>query len=199
MGDIKKITNKYSTPRHPWERARIEEEKKVLLEYGLKNKTEIWKMNSVLKEFTGQAKKLIALRTDQANKEKQLLLQKLQKLDLMTDKAGLDDVLTLNLRDVLERRLQTLVFRKNLARSVRQARQFIIHEHIKIGDRIVSSPAYLVSEGEEAGISFTPKSKLSNADHPMRVEKKPSKEKIEVKKPEVKKEKTQKEQHGKKE
>ena len=38
MGDPKKIRKKYSTPKHPWEGARIEEEKKLLKDYGIKKK-----------------------------------------------------------------------------------------------------------------------------------------------------------------
>ncbi len=181
MGDIKKIKKKYSPPRHPWEKERIEEEKKVLLGYGLKNKTEIWKMNSVLKDFTSQAKNLIAIKSPQSEREKAQLLGKLQKLNILKAGTDLDDVLSLTLKDILERRLQTLVFRKGLAKTARQARQFISHEHITISNKVISSPAYLVSTVEEGSIGFISTSDLSNPDHPERIEKKPSKEKITVK------------------
>ncbi|MBI4918580.1 30S ribosomal protein S4 [archaeon] len=181
MGDIKKIKKNYSPPRHPWEKERIEDEKKILLEYGLKNKTEIWKMNSILKDFTGQAKNLIALKSAQGEREKTQLLGKLQRLGILKAGASLDDVLSLNLKNILERRLQTLVFRKGLAKTARQARQFISHEHVTIGNKTISAPAYLVSVNEENGITFISTSELSNPDHPERIEKKPSKEKITVK------------------
>ena len=73
MGDPKKIRKKYNTPMHPWEGKRIEEEKGLLREYGLKNKKEIWKMRAVLKGFSDQAKKLITATGVQAEKEKQQL------------------------------------------------------------------------------------------------------------------------------
>lgn len=179
MGDIKRIRKKYTSPRHPWEKTRIEEEKKILLEYGLKNKTEIWKTNSVLKKITDQVKKLIALQTVQSEKEKQQLIKKLQKLNLLKEGAELGQALSLTIKDILERRLQTLVYRKKLARTMRQARQFIVHEHIKVGDKLITSPSYLISTEEEDKISFTTSSKLNNPDHPERIEEKPSKEKIE--------------------
>ncbi|MCX6706616.1 MAG: 30S ribosomal protein S4, partial [Candidatus Woesearchaeota archaeon] len=66
MGDPKKTRKKYYTPHHPWNRTRIDEERIIKIEYGMKNKREIFKMSSLLKDFKGQAKKLIALRTAQA-------------------------------------------------------------------------------------------------------------------------------------
>ncbi|PIN81168.1 30S ribosomal protein S4 [Candidatus Woesearchaeota archaeon CG10_big_fil_rev_8_21_14_0_10_30_7] len=181
MGDIKRIRKKYSDPMHPWEKTRIEEEKQILLNYGLKNKTEIWRMNSVLKGFSDQAKKLIALQTNQAEKEKKQLLQKLYNLGLLSAEAGLNDVLTLTLQDILNRRLQTIVYKKGLAKSVRQARQFINHEHIIIENYAITSPAYLVSTSEELNVTFVQNSKLASSDHPERIQVKPSKEKIEKK------------------
>ena len=49
MGDPKKQRKKYETPLHPWQGERILAEKKIMEEYGLKNKKEIWKMNSMLR------------------------------------------------------------------------------------------------------------------------------------------------------
>ncbi len=42
MGDPKFSRKKYETPNHPWQTARIKEEKDICKKYGLKNKTEIW-------------------------------------------------------------------------------------------------------------------------------------------------------------
>ena len=80
----------------------------------------------------------------------------------------MEDVLTLTLKDVMERRLQTLVFRKNLASSVSQARQFIVHEHISLGDKKITAPSYLVPVGEEGTIQFSQGSVISKASHPIR-------------------------------
>jgi len=132
MGDPKRPRKKYQTPMHPWEKSRIEEEKKLLKEYGLKNKREIMKMQSVLRNLKSQAKKHIAARGDQAEKEKQQLLSKVFRLGFTEKTATLDDVLGLTIDSVLRRRLQTLVYTLGLARSVKQARQFIIHRHITV-------------------------------------------------------------------
>ncbi|MBW2997206.1 30S ribosomal protein S4 [Candidatus Woesearchaeota archaeon] len=183
MGDPKRHKKKYSAPAHPWQKARIEEEKELLKEYGFKNKNEIWKMVSFLRAAAAQAKKLVTLSGPQAEKEKELLLSRLKRYGLLSPEAGLADILSISLRDVLERRLQTQVYKKNLANSVNQSRQFITHEHVCIGGRVITSPSYLVSISEESQISFRHSSHLSDTEHPERiaarkVKEKESKEKV---------------------
>lgn len=168
MGDPRKIRSKYSGPGHPWRKARIEEEKKLLQEYGLKTKREIWKALSKLKSISSQAKKLIATRGMQGEKEKKQLLMKLQKLGLIKSGAQLDTVLSITLKDLLERRLQTRLVRRNLAKSMKQARQFITHEHVLINSKKISAPSYLVLLDEDATISFAQSSSLANQEHPER-------------------------------
>jgi small subunit ribosomal protein S4 len=168
MGDPRKIKSKYSRPGHPWQKERIEEEHLVIREYGLKNKTEIYRARSTLKTFSDLAKKLIAARGTQADKERQQLLSRLARLGLIKQGAELDAILGLQLKNLLERRLQTMVFRKGLARSMTQARQFIVHEHIMAGNRSVSSPGYHVPVSEEGRVAFVPTSTLGNTAHPER-------------------------------
>ncbi len=168
MGDPKKQRAKYSTPMHPWQKTRIEEEKLLSEEYGLKNKLEIWKMNSKLKNFKAQVKHIIAASSTQSEKEEAQLLKKLRSLGLIAETAGLDEVLGLMTKDIMERRLQTRVYKKGLAKSVAQARQFISHRHIMINGKRITSPSYLVSKEEEAGLSFSSSSAFSDAGHPER-------------------------------
>jgi small subunit ribosomal protein S4 len=177
MGDPKRHRKKYSSPAHPWQKVRIEEEKQLVKEYGFRNKTEIWKMARFLKDATHQAKKLVTLIGPQADKEKELLLQRLRRYGLLSPEAGLADILSITLRDVLERRLQTQVYKQNLANSVKQARQFITHEHIAIAGKVITSPAYLVPVSEEGQISFRPTSSMSDIEHPERVAARKAKEK----------------------
>lgn len=169
MGDPKKTRKKYETPMHPWNKGRIEEEGVLIKEYGMKNKKEIYKMRSILKNFKDQVKNLIALKTSQGEKERSQMLAKLNRLGLLKQQTdSLDPILDLTLRDILERRLQTQVYKKSLARSVDQARQFIIHGHINVGDKKVTSPSYILTVEEDAVLNFAPNSPLNNIDHPER-------------------------------
>lgn len=168
MGDPRRIKKKWSKPGHPWQKERIEEERKLLYEYGLKNKTEIWKTNSLLKNYTDQAKKLIAATGKQAEKERTQLVQRLAKYGLVKHGAKLDDVLELTIKKILDRRLQTIVSKKSMAHTIKQARQFITHEHVLVKGKVLTSPAYLVKLEEEPTIAFVTTSTLSSPDHPER-------------------------------
>lgn len=168
MGDPRKHRKKYSTPRHPWERERITEEKQLIKEYGLKNKKEIWKAASLLKNFKKQAKGKGNKPKAQKEKEQKLLLEKLSKLKLLPKDAKLDDILSLGIKDIFERRLQTQVYQKKLARTLKQARQFIIHGHIKVNDIKTNVPSMLIDEKTEDKINFVSNSKLNDSEHPER-------------------------------
>jgi len=82
--------------------------------------------------------------------------------------AELHNVLSLELKDILERRIQSVIFRKGLTRSMKQARQFIVHRHITVGKKEITSPSYLVTLEEERSLAFKPKSTLAEEDHPER-------------------------------
>lgn len=154
MGDIKRIRRKYDVPAHPWEADRIQEEKRVQDEYALKNKKELWKAQKMLKDFRSQAGNLLTERSKRAEKMKGELLEKLVRLKFLEEGSSLDGVLLLTVDDVLNRRLQTLVYRKGLANNIRQARQFIVHGHIAIAGRKVTSPSYIVGREEEDKIGY---------------------------------------------
>lgn len=168
MGSIKKIRKKYQTPSHPWQKERIEEEKKLIREYGLKNKSEIWRMASKMIRFKALAKQYITSSTEQSKKEAKQLLDKLKSLGLLTEGSMLNDVLVLSTKDIMERRLQTVMFRNGLSNSVKQARQFIGHGHVKINDIKICSPSYIVKKSDEDSIEFMEKSSLKDLEHPER-------------------------------
>ena len=65
MGDIKKLTNKYERPKKLWDKTRLEEEKKLKTEYGLKNKHELWRIETILRKKRQNARKLLALPLEQ--------------------------------------------------------------------------------------------------------------------------------------
>lgn len=168
MGDPIKHRRKYSRPSHPWQKARIEAERELTKKYGFKNKTEIWKMSSMLKKYSDQAKELITRHDPQASIEQKQLLDKLKRYNLLKGDAQIEDVLAIKLDDILERRLQTIVFKRGLARTISQARQFITHRHVVVNDRVLTVPSYLVPVEEEKTIEFAVRSSLKSEDHPER-------------------------------
>jgi small subunit ribosomal protein S4 len=172
MGDPKFSRRKYETPAHPWEGERIKTENELLMKYGLKNKRELWRAQSLIRSLREQSRELQArLRTGdpQAEIEMKELLQKCARMSLLPPEGStLNDVLTLGTEEVLQRRFQTVLYRKGLAYTPKQARQFIVHGHASISGRKVTIPGYLVKRAEEDKIEYHVSSPVANELHPMR-------------------------------
>jgi len=173
MGDPKFSRRSYDTPSHPWQGERIKAEVVLVNQFGLKNKTEVWKAQSVLRNFRKQARELQALlRTGdaQAKRESDALIAKCGRMGVLPlEGATLNDILVLKEEDILGRRLQTLVFEKGMASTVKQARQMIVHGHIFMNGHRVTVPGYIVLRKEESSIEYAPASPFTDDMHPMRI------------------------------
>ena len=145
----------------------LDAELKLLGQYGLRNKREIWRHKTLLSKYRGIGRSLLGMSTGERKKQEKQLLDRLHRLGILPEESALDDVLDLTLEDILERRLQTLVFQRGLAQSIQQSRQLITHGHIAIEGKRVSTPSYLVLKDEEEKIAYAPKSPLTNPDHPI--------------------------------
>ena len=153
MGDPRKLKNQYSSPRKVWDADRIKTEGKLSTVYGLKNTREIWMVLDKLKKARRDAMKYLSLGADGQEKA-QPLMRKLARLGIISPDAKLDDVLSLSVENFLDRRLQTRVMKKGLARTARQARQLITHGFIAVKGKKVTVPSYIVTAEEEGEISY---------------------------------------------
>jgi small subunit ribosomal protein S4 len=168
VGDPKKQRKKYDTPRFKWRKDILQEELKLQGQYGLRNKHELWRHKTTLSKTRGIARSLISKTPEERAKMENELLAKLRKKGILPDTAVLDNVLDLTIEDILERRLQTIVFRKGLARTVFQSRQLITHGHVTIDNHRVTIPGYIVSKEEEPQVIYSPESAIANQVHPLR-------------------------------
>lgn len=146
---MRKLKRKFKKPRKPWDKERLDKEREINKNFGLRRKREIWKAESILRNFRRRAR-ILAARKDK-EKEK-ILLDKLYNMGFLNKKAELSDVLGLSIENILERRLQTIVFKKGLANTPKHARQFITHGHISVDGRRTVYPSYLVSRELEKKI-----------------------------------------------
>ena len=168
MGGIKRQRKKLKSPGHPYDKARLERELPLVGDYGLRNKKELWKASTILSTARQQARGLLALDPEIRKVREGELLSRLSRFGLLPQNSNLDSVLALEIRVILERRLQTIVFRKGLASSPYQARQFITHRHIAIGTGVATSPSRLITVSEEDLINYAPRSPLNDQGHPSR-------------------------------
>ncbi len=157
MGDPRKFHKKFERPPIEWDSQRIKEESLLKQEFGLKNSKEIWKARAILRNLRGNARRLLA-QGERGEAEARQILQRALRYGILKPAEGrettLDDILALDVRDVLDRRLQTRVFKKGLARTIKQARQLVVHGFISVNGRKMTSPSYLVPLEEEDSISY---------------------------------------------
>ena len=176
MGEPKFSRPRTQTPTHPWKQARIDEEHDLKERYGLKKvggMKEIWREKSALRRHRNQAMKLIG-RVDSTeghySKEKEQLLNSLTKKGLLQSGADVGDVLEINVEHMLSRRLQSVVYYKGLAPSMRAARNLIVHGHICISDQRMTVPGYHVLKEEEDSLRYSENSPFLDPEHPFRKE-----------------------------
>lgn len=145
---MKRKHKQYSKPKRPFDKARIDEEAEIKKEFGLKNKREIWRAEARIKTIREKAKNLISASPE----EQQALFSRLQRTGLKVDSIA--DILSLDKKDYLKRRLQTIVVKKKLATTAKSARQLITHKKVLVDGRIVDSPSYIVPVKSEDKITL---------------------------------------------
>jgi small subunit ribosomal protein S4 len=135
---MKRKHKTYSRPKRPFDKSRIEEEGGIKKEFGLKNKKEIWKAEAKIKIIREKAKKLISAPAQ----EQKEFFERLKREGLNVN--SLAEVLSLDKKDYLKRRLQTVVFNKKIASTIKKARQLITHKKISVDGKIIDRPSYIV-------------------------------------------------------
>jgi small subunit ribosomal protein S4 len=154
MGDPKKTRKKFTTPAHMWQGTRIADELKLKREFGLKNNREIWRAKTFISNARQQARQLIGKKDEKGENLQKLLLNRLTRQGIVSKGATLSDILGLNVRDVLTRRLQSILKAKGIAKTAKEARQMIIHGQVKYNGRKHSIPGTIVPVDKEETIAY---------------------------------------------
>jgi small subunit ribosomal protein S4 len=86
------------------------------------------------------------------------------------ERGTLEDILELAVQDLLERRLQTVIFRRGMTSSLFQARQLIVHGHIAVDGKKMKAPGHTLTIYEEEKLDYTESSPYHAKEHPLRQE-----------------------------
>uniref|UniRef100_A0A0E0D1A7 30S ribosomal protein S4, chloroplastic n=1 Tax=Oryza meridionalis TaxID=40149 RepID=A0A0E0D1A7_9ORYZ len=152
----------------------LDAELKLVGEYVLRCKRELRRVQYALSCSRNAARELLTL--DEKNPcrifEGEALLRRMNRYGLLGEGQNkLDYVLVLTVENFLQRRLQTIVFKNGMAKSIHHARVFIRQCHIRVGRQLVNIPLFMVRLDSEKHIDFSLTSPLGGGE-PGRVKRK---------------------------
>merc|ERR1712232_79557 len=161
MGGGKKSYQNYGKtfrkPKRPFGKERLDAEMKIIGEYGLKNKREVWRVQYALARIRKAARTLLTLDEKSETRifQGEALLRRMTRLGLLLEnEKKLDYTLGLTTAKIMERRLQTKVFKLGLAKSIHHSRCLIRQRHIRVGKQMCNVPSFLVRVDSEKHIDF---------------------------------------------
>lgn len=152
MGAPRKNRKKWQKPSDIWNTERIEKEHRLRDDYGLKNLNELWRATSEIRRIRRNVRAVLSGKVSEATGNE--LISRLSKLGVVKEGAVLDDLLEITPQNVLERRLQSVVLRKGLAKTPKQARQLVAHGFIAVNGKRAKSPGYMISKLDEGRITY---------------------------------------------
>jgi small subunit ribosomal protein S4 len=154
MGSPRRLRKLFEGPKKVWDAKRIEEEQKYIEDYGLRNMRELWRAQTIMRKIRREARSLLSVADTASQTRSKQLLGRVNSFLIPKSDVTLDDVLALGMRDILERRLQTIVVRKGMCRTFAQSRQLVTHGHVSVEGRKCTSPSQLVTFPQEASVTW---------------------------------------------
>jgi small subunit ribosomal protein S4 len=146
MGGPRKLKKQYKQIPTYFDLSLQAQYNKLETRYGLKNRKEIHKMEGKVQRVQRllKARYIESLSSKRGQKKIDLTLNKLKKLGVLNATAELNEALRITPENFLERRLQTLVFKKGLAPTIKRARQQIRHGKVFLFDKKVKMPSTII-------------------------------------------------------
>ncbi len=130
----------------------IDHEHEIKERYGLRNLRELWTASTEVSRIRRNAREVLSNKaTAKVGKD---IIARLSKYNIVGKDAKVDDLLGITAEAILNRRLQSIVLKAGLSKTIKQSRQLITHGFISINGRKVKSPGYLVTSEEEPRIGY---------------------------------------------
>jgi small subunit ribosomal protein S4 len=153
LGAPKRNRKKFEKPKERWNLERIKSDNALIDEYGLKNMKELWKIQTEISRIRRNVRELLSGGSD-SEEVKEKIIGRLTRLGVASQTTTLDNLLDIKESDLLNRRLQTVVYKKGLARTIKQSRQITVHGFIAINGKRVNRPGYMVDVDAENHITY---------------------------------------------
>ncbi len=171
MSEQVRRRKKATHPRNPWEKDRIVRELGIIGAYGLRNKNELWTAEAMAKKDKEKSSALL-ITTDAKEfiTQGRILLDRLYKEGMISSvdlndeediRRCLKEVLSFGITQYLDRRLQNLVAKSGLARSVHHARKLIVDKHIVVRGCVVDNPSMIIRRENDGYIELNPRSSVA--------------------------------------
>ena len=125
---------------------------------------EYWRYNRIVRETNKLVHELLKLESNDEFRVKstQELLDKLYHMALIHDTKNLSSVNRLTVSSLCRRRLPVVMIRLNMSDNLKEAITLIKGAHIRVGTKLVTDPAFLVSRSIEDFVTWTDNSKIKS-------------------------------------
>nr|BAS01849.1 ribosomal protein S9 [Amorphochlora amoebiformis] len=150
----------WNKPKNPFEKKRMEKEIILIVQFGLKNKRELWKIQLFLSKIRNTARKIIGIDIKHHSVSNLCynIIWFCYKYNLIIESNNsIESILSISIKDLLTRRFQSLVYKFALSRTIHEARLIINHKYIEINGQISNKPGLLVKKDNEKYMHFSKK------------------------------------------
>ncbi|TID28279.1 hypothetical protein CANINC_002592 [Pichia inconspicua] len=138
-------------------------EAEVISRYQLTNRNDYHSYNKIVGKLKKLMRKLALLEpTDPFRiKHEQLLLDKLYNLGLLPTTSKISAVENqLSVSSLCRRRIGVMMVSFRMAQHVSDANKFVRQGHVRVGNKVITDPAYLITRNLEDYLTWTDDSKI---------------------------------------
>lgn len=138
-------------------------ESEVIAKYQLQNRNDYHSYNKIVGHIKSLSRKLALLQPNDPFriKNEQKLLEKLYKMGLLTSTTKISNIENkLNVSAFCRRRIGVMMVKVQMAEKIEDANRFVQQGHVRVGNKVITDPAYLVDRNMEDYLTWVDGSKI---------------------------------------